>query len=177
MRERERAGSACVRACVRPARGTRALIGVLRTTARLPVTPLPRSRLDARVRWKCGCAASVLPVTSPPPVRASESAAAHAELTHELTQSSRTSSRRAHAELTQSSRRAHAELTQSSRRAHGGETEFRAYVGGASDGRCRVVVLCTLLPAPPFSRRSEGRPAKERKRVSRHGTCDERCQR
>ena len=38
------------------------------------------------------------------------------ELTHELTQSSRTSSRRAHEELTKSSRRAHAELTQSSRR-------------------------------------------------------------
>ena len=112
----------------------------------------------------------------------------------ELTQSSRTSSRRAraraHAELTHelthelTNELTHElthELTQSSRtssrRAHGGETEFRAYVNGASDGRCRVVVLCALLPAPPFSRRSEGRPAKERKRVSRHGTCDERCQR
>ena len=63
-----------------------------------------------------------------------------AELTHELTQSSC----RAHAELTheltQSSRRAHAELTQSLRRAYGGETELRAYVGGAPDGRCRVVL-------------------------------------
>ena len=98
---------------------------------------------------------------------------AHAELTHELTQSYR----RANTELTQSSRRAHAELAQELTQELTQQSLRRRNMGHGTVHRVDGVEWCctvTLLPAPPFSRRSEGRPAKERERASRHGTCNER---